>query len=98
MTDESAPAELLEVRQKIDEVDRQLVLLLAERFVLTRQVGQLKAANNLEAVDRGREAEKLARIRSLCEENGLNPQLVSNIFTQIMAEVVQNHRLLQNQD
>jgi len=96
MAEESIPPQLLEVRDKIDAVDRQLVLLLAERFNLTGQVGQLKAESNLNAVDPGRETEKLAVIKALCLEHGLNPELVSNIFAQIMAEVVQNHRRLQN--
>ena len=96
MTEESIPPQLLEVREKIDEVDRQLVLLLAERFFLTRQVGQLKAESNLNAVDPGRETQKLAVIRALCQEHGLNPELVARLFAQIMAEVVQNHRRIQS--
>ena len=98
MTEESIPPQLLEARDNIDEVDRQLVLLLAERFFLTRQVGKLKAEGNLKALDPGREAQKLAVVRNLCQEHGLNPELVAGIFSQIMAEVVQNHRRLQNAD
>ncbi len=98
MTGESIPPQLLEVRDKIDEVDRQLVLLLAERFSLTRQVGQLKADGNLTAVDPGREARKLDVINALCQEHGLNAELVTDIFSQIMAEVVLNHRRIQNAD
>ena len=96
MTDESYPPKLLEVRDKIDEVDRNLVRLLAERFALTSQVGQLKADCKLDAVDSAREERKLATVRALCEEQGLNPDLVSAIFKQIMAEVVSNHRSLRN--
>ena len=96
MTEESIPPQLAEARDKIDAIDRQLVLLLAERFNLTGQVGQLKAENNLNAVDPGRETEKLAVISELCMQHGLNPELVSNIFSQIMAEVVLNHRRIQN--
>ena len=98
MTGESIPPQLLEARDKIDEVDRQLVLLLSERFQLTRQVGKLKADGNLSAVDPGREADKLAKIRTLCEEKGLNSDLVADIFSQIMAEVVRNHRSIKNAD
>ena len=95
MTEESVPAQLLEVREQIDKVDRQLILLLAQRFTLTRQVGELKADQNLDAVDPDREAKKLAVIRELCQENQLNPDLVATIFSQIMAEVVKNHRRIQ---
>jgi len=96
MTEESIPPQLLEARDKIDKVDRKLVLLLAERFFLTRQVGQLKAESNLNAVDAGRETQKLAVIKELCQKHELNPELVAGIFSQIMAEVVQNHRRIQS--
>lgn len=86
------PRQLLEAREKIDAIDRRLVLLLAERFALTDEVGKLKASNDLEAVDPEREAQKLKAIRELCQQQGLNPDLVSEIFTRIMSEVVRNHR------
>jgi chorismate mutase len=95
MTEESVPTQLLEVREQIDKVDHQLILLLAQRFTLTRQVGELKADRKLSAVDPQREAGKLAAIRELCQEHQLNPELVSSIFSQIMAEVVKNHRRIQ---
>ncbi|MBL4821504.1 MAG: chorismate mutase [Gammaproteobacteria bacterium] len=97
MTEESIPPQLLEARNKIDEVDNKLILLLAERFDLTRQVGELKARSKLSAFDPGREARKLATIRALCKEHELNVELVEGIFSQIMTEVVKNHRRFQGE-
>ena len=94
MSEDSVPAELLEVRQKIDAIDAQLVEILAARFELTHQVGLLKASQQLDALDSGREAEKLARLREMCADNGLNPDLVTELFSKIMQEVVKNHRKL----
>lgn len=94
MTSESIPAELLEVRGKIDLIDKQLVALLSERFVLTHQVGVLKASKALQALDSTREAEKLAELSSLCEQYNLNPELVTELFSKIMEEVVRNHKEL----
>ena len=91
MTDAPIPQQLLDAREKIDSIDRRLVELLAERFVLTEEVGQLKASNALTAVDPKREAEKLDTLRSLAQESGINPDLVNLIFSEIMAEVVKNH-------
>jgi len=96
MTTESIPAELLEARREIDEVDREIVLLLAKRFAVTRRVGQLKASNKLEVVDPNREAQKLEGIRSLCQQHELNDEMVSGLFVQIMAEAVRNHRLVRD--
>lgn len=98
MSDGTVPQELLKIRDQIDDVDRRLVALLAERFALTARVGELKANRRLEAVDPEREARKLAAIRALCAEHGLNPDLVSELFTHIMAEAVKNHRRLQGFD
>ena len=98
MTDEAIPPELLKARKQIDQIDTELVELLARRFALTHQVGQLKASNRLEAVDPDREAKKLESIRAQCAARNLNPQLVADIFAQIMAEAVRNHRRLQGRD
>ena len=92
MADSPVPQQLLEVRIKIDEVDRNLVRLLAERFRLTDQVGHLKARSRLEAVDPDREAQKLETLRALGKELDIDPDLVAQLFRQIMAEVVKNHR------
>ena len=93
MAAESIPAELLEARREIDELDREIVSLLAKRFAVTKRVGQLKASQKLDVVDPDREARKLDEIRSLCQQYDLNSEMVSGLFVQIMAEAVRNHRL-----
>lgn len=97
MTAESVAAELLEIRGKIDHIDQDLVQLLAQRFALTHHVGRLKACNALDPVDAGREAQKLEALRVLCADNGLNPELVTEIFKKIMAEAVRNHNQIREQ-
>lgn len=94
MTSSSVPTELLEARKEIDRIDRALIDLLAARFEQTHKVGLLKALNALQAVDAQRESQKIAELRQLCEANGLNPDLVTELFTRIMQEVVKNHREL----
>ena len=93
---EQMPAELLKVRSKIDQIDRQLVELLAVRFQLTRKVGLLKADQGLAAVDESREAQKLDELRELCQEQGLDSELVTELFKRIMEEVVKNHNKLKD--
>jgi chorismate mutase len=95
MSPESLPAnmqeELLELRTQIDRLDESLVLLLANRFALTRRVGHIKASVRLESFDPQREEQKLNNIRELCKEHGLNPDMVAGILAQIMKETVRNH-------
>ena len=93
---EQVPAELLEARNKIDQIDHQLVELLAARFQLTLKVGLLKADQGLAALDESREAQKLDELRELCQEQGLDPELIADLFKRIMEEVVKNHNKLKD--
>ena len=98
MSDEKVPAELLAVRDKIDETDERLLDLLAERVELTHRVGLLKANQNLTSFDGTREAEKLSRLAELSKQRNLNPELVTALFRQIMQQVVRNHESLKSAD
>lgn len=84
-------AELLSLRKQIDRLDHGLVLMLANRFSLTRRVGEIKARVGLESFDPQREAEKIADIRQLCNLHDVNPELMVDILAQIMRETVKNH-------
>ena len=91
MNSGNVPAELLELRKKIDQIDKKLVELLASRFALTHKVGLLKVNKGLDAFDAGREAQKFAELRTLCVDQDLNPDLINELFASIMEEVVRNH-------
>ena len=97
MSGELVPAELAEARDRIDDIDREMVELLAARFELTHQVGILKAKQALEALDESRQAEKLSVLRKLCADKGLDADLITELFKRIMGEVVKNHNRLRNQ-
>tara|TARA_B100001029_G_C15057915_1_gene455885 strand:+ start:1006 stop:1296 length:291 start_codon:yes stop_codon:yes gene_type:complete len=92
MTTEFAIKQLLEARRIIDEIDSKLIEILDERFRLTREVGLLKAEHKLDPVDKTREVEKLAKLRSLCDKKTLNPDFIEELFSSIMEEVVKNHQ------
>lgn len=91
MSEQPVPAELQELREQIDRLDQSMVLLLANRFALTRRVGRIKARNGLESFDAGREQCKIDAITALCEEHQVNPELMSRILRDVMREVVKNH-------
>ena len=97
MIAESTPKALLVAREKIDKIDKDLVEILESRFQLTHQIGLLKADKKLAPSDASREAQKLAKLRLLCEDKSLNPDLVVELFRRIMEEVVRNHENLRNQ-
>lgn len=87
MTDDT----LAQFRARIDELDDQLIRLLAERFEITKAVGAHKADVGLPAADPGREAEQVARLRRLAEEVGMDPTFSEQVFRLIVDEVIRHH-------
>lgn len=88
----AAPAELQELRERIDRLDTQLVRTLAERFEQTDRVGWVKAEAGLPAYDPEREAEHLASLCAQAQAIGLDPDLIRRLMRTVMDEVVQKHR------
>ncbi|QDZ11813.1 chorismate mutase [Devosia ginsengisoli] len=86
------PAELLQLRESIDNLDAAVVFILAERFKLTRQVGRLKAEKGLAATDSGREQEQVERLRSLAAAANLDPAFSEKFLRFIIDEVIQHHK------
>lgn len=91
---ETVLADLAEIRERVDAMDERLVRLLAERFALTHRIGLLKASERLAPLDARREREKLAALKALGGERGLNPDMIADLFGRIMREVVDNHERL----
>jgi chorismate mutase len=95
MRDETPP-ELLEMRHSIDNIDAALVHLLAERFKLTRKVGALKAQKDLPPADPVREAQQIARLRSLAVTADLDPEFAEKFQNFLVKEVIRHHEIIAN--
>lgn len=61
--------ELKEIRQRIDEIDRQIVELFSARMALCADVAQYKADHSLPVLDSARENEKLLQIAALAGDD-----------------------------
>lgn len=83
---------LAECRNSIDNIDAALVHLLAERFKITKRVGEHKAKAGFAPADPDREAAQVARLRALAQEAGLDPVFSEKFLRFIVAEVIQHHR------
>ena len=82
---------LREHRARIDELDEQLICLLAERFEITKTVGELKAETGLPAADPQREKEQIARLHEIARNEGMDPVFGEKVFRLIVDEVIRHH-------
>jgi chorismate mutase len=87
-----APDETLaSLRASIDNIDAALVHLLAERFKVTKAVGEHKKQTGLAPADPTREATQVARLRSLSESAGLDPAFSEKLLRFIVDEVIRDY-------
>ena len=87
MTDER----LERYRSSIDNIDAALILLLAERFKITKEVGAYKAEVGLPPADPDREAVQIARLRELAEAADLDPAFSEAFLRFVISEVIRHH-------
>ncbi|WP_342770135.1 chorismate mutase [Xylanimonas allomyrinae] len=88
------PDEILGLRRSIDNIDAALVHLLAERFKMTRRVGELKAVGGLPPADPTRDQEQIARLTSIATDAGLDPAFAEAFRAFVVAEVIRHHELI----
>jgi chorismate mutase len=82
---------LAEYRASIDNIDAALVMLLAERFKITKKVGLFKADAGMPASDPERETAQITRLRALAAEADLDPELAEKFLRFIVDEVIRHH-------
>lgn len=76
--------DLLELRDKIDVIDSQIVELYEKRMDICRQVAEYKISTGKKVFDKQREMEKLSRVKSLTH-NDFNSHGIEELFEQIMS-------------
>ncbi len=89
------PAEdpiLAAYRKSIDNIDAALIHMLAERFRITKAVGEHKAKTALPPADPGREQRQIARLRKLAEDADLDPEFSEKFLRFIIDEVIRHHQ------
>jgi len=76
--------DLAEIRERIDDVDRRLISLLAERAALVGEVVRYKRHHHLPVVDRAREDAMLERIGRTASEAGVDARVARQVLRTII--------------
>ncbi|MDD3799584.1 MAG: chorismate mutase [Novosphingobium sp.] len=79
-------------RKSIDNIDAALIHMLAERFRITKAVGEYKARMELPPADPAREERQIARLRTLAEDADLDPEFSEKFLRFIIDEVIRHHQ------
>jgi len=85
------PAELKAFRASIDNLDAALIHIVAERFRITKAVGELKVAHGLPPADPDRERKQVDRLRALAKQAELDPDFAEKLLNFIIREVIRHH-------
>ena len=83
---------LTQHRGSIDNLDAALVHIMAERFRVTKAVGELKAKHDLPPSDPEREENQVKRLRELAVSSNLDPDFAEKLLNFIISEVIQHHK------
>lgn len=81
----SLPAELTDLRKRIDAIDETILKLIAERAGLVKHVQDLKCANGMPVRSNERELEMFARARGVAYRLGLSGDDAVRIIRQSIA-------------
>ena len=76
---------LNELREKIDNIDSEIMILLQERASLAIEIGKIKQSQNLPVFNQKREQTILKEIQ-LKNEGPLSDTAIQNIFEVIISE------------
>jgi chorismate mutase/prephenate dehydratase len=78
-------ADIIVLRQAIDEIDEKILDLVNQRLLLAQQIGDFKKQGGIQIKDSGREEEILNRLRAK-NEGPVGADGLRNIFEAIIAE------------
>ena len=77
-------ADLLELRDQIDEIDQEIIRLFEDRMEVSRQVADFKIRTGKPVFDKERELAKLKKVRELAH-TPFNATGTEELFQQIMS-------------
>lgn len=92
---ETPEQKLARYRLSIDNMDAAFIHIIAERFRITKQVGEFKAEHSLPPSDKSREKTQIERLRTLAKQADLDPDFAEKLLHFIIEEVIRHHEQAQ---
>lgn len=92
-----SPSPLKDFRKSIDNLDATLIYVLAERFRLTKRVGEYKRDSGLPSTDKSREEKQIARLKALAIEADLDPEFAERFLRFVIDEVIRHHERIKTE-
>ncbi|MEM3641263.1 MAG: chorismate mutase [Candidatus Bathyarchaeia archaeon] len=80
---------IAKLREKIDEIDDEILRLLKERVEVSKLIGKIKREKGMPIRDQEREKEKYRDILKRANEFGLSLEAVKNIYQNIIEMSIQ---------
>jgi len=74
------PVTLEDLRQRVTDIDRALITLVAERKAVSEEVARVKRASGTPTRDYQRERDVILGVRSMASERGVSPELAEPIL------------------
>ena len=74
------PVTLADLRERVTDIDRQLIALVAERKALSEEVARVKRVTGKPTRDYERERDVILGVRNMASERGVSPQLAEQLL------------------
>lgn len=88
---------LIQYRNQLDEIDKNLIRLISERYSITDLVGKYKKEQQIEVLDSEREKRLIERVKNLAIENKiLVNQEDLNFLVELYESIMRHSRLRQS--
>ena len=76
--------QIKQLRNKIDDVDNQILVLLQQRVEICKTIGSLKKKFNMAVQDSSRENNVYRRVKTKTDDLGLDSEKIDSIYHQIV--------------
>ena len=87
--------ELEELRDEIDQLDKELLTILAKRKAIVKKVGAYKSKHGVSIVAPDREMTLIAKRREQAKQLDISPDLIESILKRVMLSSYQNESSIQ---